>query len=202
MDHWQEKLHQMFKTRNKKERPKKSYKTLQAESQAVHMSGGAERVYSEEYEQFLSEYEDYLQEGIWVARNGRILEYRIPLINQKLTSQFLYDTFVDLCKTYKNIFRVSIQIGFYLEDMLTGETRLFYNSHNTSIIEPEYLYVNRRNRDQSYKKAKKILEHSESERFMTSLLQQYADSSRSVNATPVMCVFHCVLLRQKKKILE
>ena len=154
MAHWKTKLQEIFKKRDKKSKPKT---LLQPESQAIHMSGGAEHMYSEEYEQFLSEYEDYLQEGIWVARNGRILEYRIPLINQKLTTKFLYDTFVDLCKTYTRIFRVSIQLGFFLENMVTGETRLFYNSHNTSILEPEYLYVNRSNRNQSYKEAKKDL---------------------------------------------
>ena len=116
-----------------------------------------------------------------------------------MTSKFLYDMLVDICDSYPQVFRASWQLGFYLEDMLTGNTRFFHNSHNTSILQPEYIYINRKTRAKSYREARKRLEESESDRFMTHLLQQYAESSRSVNATPIVCVLHCILLRQKIK---
>lgn len=153
------------------------------------------KVEHDDFEKFKSNFEDYLTEKVWISSNGRILEYSQPTLGIQLTPEHFFDTIKKLYKTYKNIYRVSIMLSYILKNETTENFELFYASANTSIMEPEYLYINKNDISGSFNDIRHKLSQAESENFMTSTTNRYAKQSKTTKAIPCLIVYKCLLYK-------
>ena len=86
-------------------------------------------------------------------------------------------------------------LSYILKNETTENFELFYASANTSIMEPEYLYINKNDISGSFNDIRHKLSQAESENFMTSTTNRYAKQSKTTKAIPCLIVYKCLLYK-------
>ena len=152
-------------------------------------------LYTEDFIKYKTSFQDYLTEHTWYSQNGKLMEYSEPVLGIRLTAEHFYETIKTLFKEHTNIFRISICLSFILKSQ--EKLEYFYASSNSSIIQPEYMFINKNSIGASFSNIWRKLQEAEAQKFMTDITNRYAENSRATIAIPCNVVYKCVLSKMK-----